>query len=162
MSYYNQIASGYEELHKEEQLKKIAIIKEHIQFHEKWKILDVGCGSYFPTKENFKGTVIGIDPAYKLLTIAKKRIPVIEGKGELLPFKDNSFMAVISITALQNFRDIEKGLEEMRRVAKKYIAISVLKKSQKIGMIKDLIPRILKVERIVEEEKDLIFFCNKF
>lgn len=161
MSYYNQIAAGYEELHKEEQLKKIAIIKDHVQFHENWKILDIGCGPYFPKKEDFKGTVIGIDPAYKLLKIAKKKISVVEGKGEFLPFKDNAFMAVVSITALQNFENIEKGLQEMKRVAKEYIAISVLKKNPKIRMIEELIPKILKVERIVEEEKDLIFFCRK-
>ena len=158
ISYYNQISKGYEELHKEEQQKKIAIIKEHIQFHENWRVLDVGCGPYFA---DLKGKVIGIDPARKLLKIAQKKIPVIEGKGELLPFKDNVFMAVISITALQNFTSIEKGIKEMKRVAKEYIAISVLKKSSMIQIIEELIPKMLKVERIVEEEKDIIFFCRK-
>ncbi len=158
ISYYNQISKGYEELHKEEQQKKIAIIKEHIQFHENWRVLDVGCGPYFA---DLKGKVIGIDPARKLLKVAQKKIPVIEGKGELLPFKDNVFMAVISITALQNFTSIEKGIKEMKRVAKEYIAISVLKKSSMIQIIEELIPKMLKVERIVEEEKDIIFFCRK-
>ena len=159
ISYYNQISKGYEELHKEEQQKKIAIIKEHIQFHENWRVLDVGCGPYFA---DLKGKVIGIDPARKLLKVAQKKIPVIEGKGELLPFKDNVFMAVISITALQNFTSIEKGIKEMKRVAKEYIAISVLKKSSMIQIIEELIPKMLKVERIVEEEKDIIFFCRKW
>lgn len=162
MSYYNQIASGYEELHKEEQEKKIAIIKKHITFHENWKILDVGCGPYFSEKDDFKGKVIGIDPAFQLLKIAQKRIAVVQGKGELLPFKDNTFMAVVSVTALQNFTNIKKGLEEIKRVAKEYIVISVLKKSAKIEMIKRLIPEILTLEKIIEEEKDLIFFSKKF
>ena len=156
MNYYDEIEEGYAELHKEEQLRKIAIIKKHIQFHEKWFILDVGCGPYFG---DFPGTVIGIDPSFKLLKQAK--IPVVQAIGEKLPFKDNEFMAVISVTALQNFTDIEKGLLEIKRVGKEYFAISVLKKSPKIKMIEELVPKLFPVQRIVEEEKDIIFFCRK-
>ncbi len=161
MTYYDSIAAGYEELHKEEQLKKIEIIKKHILFHQNWKILDVGCGPYFA---DFPGTVIGIDPARKLLEIAKKRIHIIhvvQGIAEQLPFRDNAFMAVISITAVQNFDDIEKSLNEIKRVAKEYIVLSILKNSPKIAMIEECIPQILKIERIVEEDKDIIFFCRK-
>ena len=70
-------------------------------------------------------------------------------------------MAVISVTALQNFTDIEKGLLEIKRVGKEYFAISVLKKSPKIKMIEELVPKLFPVQRIVEEEKDIIFFCRK-
>jgi len=34
MNYYDEIAQGYEELHKEEQEKKIAIIKEEITINK--------------------------------------------------------------------------------------------------------------------------------
>ncbi len=158
MTYYDTIASGYEELHKEEQLQKIAIIKEKIQFQKTWKILDVGCGPYFA---DFPGTVIGIDPSFQLLKIAKKKIPAILGRGELLPFRTNSFMAIVSITALQNFDDIEKGLLEMKRVAKEYIVVSVLKKSPKIGMIEELMGKVFPSFKAIEEDKDIIFFCRK-
>lgn len=156
MNYYDEIAEGYSELYKEEQRKKIAIIKKYIQFHEKWLVLDVGCG---PAFIDFPGRIIGIDQSFKLLQQAK--IPVIQGIGEKLPFKDNTFMAVASITALQNFTDIKQGLLEMKRVAKEYLAISVLKKSPKIKSIEALIPEIIPLQRIVEEDKDIIFFCRK-
>ena len=158
MNYYDTIASGYEELHREEQLKKIALIKKHIPFHEKWKILDVGCGPYFA---DFSGTVVGIDPSLQLLKIAKQKIPVVLGKGELLPFRTDSFIVVVSITALQNFDDIEQGLLEMKRIAKEFIVISVLKKSPKIRMIEELIGSIFPSFKAIEEEKDIIFFCRK-
>lgn len=158
MTYYDTIASGYSELHREEQLQKIALIKKHIAFHEKWKILDVGCGPYFA---DFSGTVVGIDPSFQLLKLAKQKIPVSLGKGELLPFRNNSFMAVVSITALQNFEDIEQGLLEMKRVAKEHIIVSVLKKSPKIGLIEELIAKTFSSFKAVEEEKDIIFFCRK-
>ncbi len=154
MNYYDEIAEGYAELHKEEQLKKIAIIKKHIHFHEKWLVLDVGCGPGFVDFAS-----IGIDPSFKLLKQAK--IPVLQGIGEKLPFKDNTFMAVVSVTALQNFTDIEKGLLEIKRVGKEYFAISILKKSPKIKIIELMIPKIFPIQRIVEEDKDIIFFCRK-
>ena len=157
MTYYNQIASGYEELHKEEQLKKIAIIKNKIKFQPSWRILDVGCGPYFG---DFEGKVIGIDSSRELLKKAKKKIPVIQGKGEFLPFKENSFDVVVSLTALQNFDDIEKGIQEIRRVAKKIAVITVLKRSPKINMVEELLSKYFtKIERI-EEEKDMLFFCQ--
>jgi len=31
MTYYDEISEGYEELHKEEQLKKISLIKKHLK-----------------------------------------------------------------------------------------------------------------------------------
>lgn len=158
MTYYDSIASSYEELHKEEQVRKIAIINKYVPFHQQWKILDVGCGPYFA---DFPGTVIGIDPARKLLEIAKKRIPVVHGVAEKLPFRNNAFMAVVSITAVQNFDDIERGLQEIKRVATEYIILSILKGSPKIILIEELIPELFKIERIVEEDKDLIFFCRK-
>jgi ubiquinone/menaquinone biosynthesis C-methylase UbiE len=158
MTYYDTIASGYEELHREEQLQKIALIKKKIRFDKKWKILDVGCGPYFA---DFAGTVIGIDPSFQLLKIAKQKIPVTLGKGELLPFRTNSFMAVVSITALQNFDDIERGLREMKRVAKEYIVVSVLKKSAKIEGIEKCMTKIFPSFHAIEEEKDIIFFCKK-
>lgn len=158
MTYYDTIAFSYEELHKEEQLKKIAVIKKHLHFQPQWKILDVGCGPYFA---DFPGIVIGIDPSKTLLKMAKRKIPVLQGKGEYLPFKNNTFNAVISITALQNFDDIEKGLLEMKRVAKEYIVISVLKKSSKISFIEQTITKLFPSIKIIEEEKDIIFFCRR-
>ena len=45
MTYYDEIASGYEELHSEEQLAKIGLIKDHFRVTVKDKLLDVGCGT---------------------------------------------------------------------------------------------------------------------
>ena len=45
MTYYDDISSGYEELHKEEQLKKVSSIKKHLKVNSSDKLLDVGCGT---------------------------------------------------------------------------------------------------------------------
>ncbi len=47
--YYDEISASYEELHKEEQLKKIEIIKLSINPKKENKLLDVGCGTGLAT-----------------------------------------------------------------------------------------------------------------
>ncbi len=156
--YYDEISSGYEELHKEEQLKKIELIKKHLKLKPSDKLLDVGCGTGLTT-EPWKCKRYGIDPAIKLLER-------VRGKGEIeyklapaenIPYPDRFFDVVISITAIQNFHDIEKGLLEIKRVCKDKVVLSFLKKSGKKKMIERLIKKHFKIEKVIEEERDLMF-----
>ena len=163
MNYYDEIATGYEELHKEEQEKKIEIIKQSLKPKPDEKLLDVGCGSGLTTRPwNCKR--FGIDPSEKILQKARdkdKQGIYIKAPAENLPFKNNEFDIVISITAIQNFDSIEKGLSEIKRVAKDKIIISALKKSPKINNIKDLIKANFKISKEIEEDKDIIFLLKK-
>ena len=158
MNYYDKIAKGYEELHKEEQLKKIKIIKKHLKLKPIDKLLDVGCGTGLTTTP-WKCKRYGIDPSKKLLERAKQKEKVVYklASVEKIPFKDNFFDIVISITAIQNFTNIEKGLKEIKRVGKDRFILTFLKKSSKKDKIIKLIQKIFKVKEIIEEEKDIIF-----
>ncbi len=96
------------------------------------RVLDVGCGTGVLTRlaalaVGPEGEVIGIDPAAKMIAIAKKnaqsegsiaefRLAVIEE----LPFEDNSFDCVLSSMMLHHLPpDLkEQGLQEVRRVIK--------------------------------------------
>lgn len=159
MSYYDEIAEGYEELHKEEQLKKLAIIKKYLKPKASDKLLDVGCGTGITT-EPWHCKRYGIDPAKKLLARArqKNKIKYKLAPAEKIPYPDNFFDIVISITAIQNFRNIEKGLKEIKRVGKNKFVLSFLKKSRKAGKIKELINKYFTIKKVIEEDKDLIFF----
>ena len=105
MTYYDEISQGYEELHKEEQLKKINLIKKYLKPNPEDKLLDVGCGTGLTT-EPWSCKRYGIDPAKKLLARAKQRdkIEYTLAPAENIPYPDNFFDIVISITAIQNFR----------------------------------------------------------
>jgi len=162
MNYYNEIAQGYEELHKEEQLKKIDFIKKHFKVKKNDKLLDVGCGTGLTT-ESWECQRYGIDPSEKLLEKARKKNSKIEyalASAEKIPFPDNHFDVVISITAIQNFNHIENGLKEIKRVGNKRFVLSFLKKSQKKDIIEKLIRELFNVKQILEEEKDLIYFIE--
>ena len=153
MEYYDSIADGYDELHKEEQLKKIRIIRDNLKIKKTDFLLDVGTGTGFAL-ELFDCRKIGIDPSEELLKKAKG--PVIKGKAEKLPFPNKMFNVVISITAVHHFDDIEKGLKEIKRVAKDKVAFSLLKKSPKFENIKKLIKKLFKIKKEINEDKDLI------
>ena len=156
MTYYDEISKGYEELHGEEQIKKLRIIADELKLAKETKLLDVGCGTGLSAKV-FDCQITGIDPAEELL----KQCPfkAIKGLAESLPFKDKEFDTVIAVTSIHNFDDIEKGLKEIRRVGKQF-ALTVLKKSPKSDYIMGLIKEIFTVNKEIEEDKDFIFFCS--
>ncbi len=146
---YKTIAKSYNELHKEEQLNKVKLIIKLLNIKNE-KVLDVGCGTAFYS--NLFKDYTGIDPSKEMLEQSKAN--VIQGSGESLPFKDNSFDTVISISAIHNFKDPIKGISEMKRVAKNKIAISVFKRAKNFKIIE----KELKDFKKFEEEKDFIFY----
>jgi ubiquinone/menaquinone biosynthesis C-methylase UbiE len=109
--------------------------------------------SIFPCRK------IGIDPAHALSKQAD--ITVVHGVAERLPFSENEFDIVLSLTAVHNFDDAGMALKEMFRVARRDIVVSVLKKSVKFAEIEKLINVILPVRRRVEDLHDVIFFASK-
>ncbi|MBS3122056.1 methyltransferase domain-containing protein [Candidatus Woesearchaeota archaeon] len=170
-TYYDNISKSYEELHKEEQLNKINLIKKHINIKPNSKILDLGCGPYFSewhkdkNNKNLDCEVTGLDPSNELLKIAaKKGINPVLGKAESLPFSNNYFDYIFSITAIHNFDDAEKALKEIKRVIKKSgkIVITILKTSAKKEAITRLIRKHFNITKLIEEDKDIIIMGTNF
>ncbi len=154
--YYDEIASGYDELHREEQIKKIKVILNNIKINKKDKVLDVGCGPCY-LAEFIDCDYTGIDPSEKLLNLNKnKKIKKIIGVAENLPFPDHYFDVVFSITAIHNFKDLEKGISEIKRVGKKRFVFSILKKSKNFEKIKRIIKNNFKVKKEIDEGVDLV------
>jgi len=155
--YYNDIAKGYDDLHKEEQQKKLAIIKQYLQPRKDQTLLDIGCGT--GVSSDWECDVIAIDPNIGLLKQNQKTS--IQASGENLPLNDNSFDFVVSITAIHNFNNTDQGLSEIHRVAKGPIALSILKRSKKLVKIEKKINELFIINKRIEEDKDIIFILNK-
>ena len=87
-------------------------------------VLDVACGTGVVAREasarvDSGGSVTGLDRNTDMLTVAARVTPAItwrEGMAEDLPFKDESFDAVVSQFGLMFFEDQVKALKEMHRV----------------------------------------------
>ncbi len=155
MNYYDAIADGYEELYREEQEKKITLIKENFQINKEDKVLDLGCGPGFM---NLDCELYRVDPSEKLLDMAEGK--KVLACAEDLPFPDNTFDKVISVTAMQNFSNLEKAVKEMKRVCHGKFAISFLKKSPKRQQIEKIIQREFDIEKTLEEAVDILIIAN--
>jgi ubiquinone/menaquinone biosynthesis C-methylase UbiE len=91
------------------------------------RVLDAACGTGVVTKLAADrvapgGTVTGLDPNPGMLAVARATtrpdasIDYHEGRGEALPFQDESFDAVLCGMGLQFFSDRTAGLRECYRV----------------------------------------------
>lgn len=87
------------------------------------KLVDIGVGTGHILKAAFeKGIkVYGVDISAESINVSKQNVPEAElfvAPGESLPFRENFFDYVVCFGSLEHFLNMDKGLEEMLRVAK--------------------------------------------
>ncbi|MCF7866904.1 methyltransferase domain-containing protein [Candidatus Woesearchaeota archaeon] len=107
-------------------------------------ILDVGCGPgnfcKILSEEGFE--VTGIDYSEAMIKRAKKnctKSKFLVGDAYKIPYKENSFDITISIGVITCLSDYEKAIEELKRVTKKKIIISTLRRNRKVQNVKSYI-----------------------
>lgn len=155
MDYYTEISEGYEELHKEEQLKKLEVIKKYLKV--KPLLLDIGCGTGLGLKF-FNVESKGIDPSEGLI---KNNKDCVKGKAEEIPFEDNLFSTIISITALHHC-NIDEAIKEIKRVSKAdcVYAFTILRKAKNCEEIVKKLQKEFDLKRIEENKKDIILISQ--
>ena len=97
------------------------------------RVLDVGCGKGFLLYDLTQACpgldVTGLDISRYAIATAKEEIcdRLVEGTAARLPFADESFDLVISITTLHNLHcyDLNTALQEIERVGRKHKYICV-------------------------------------
>lgn len=118
---------GYGGYHYDGRWRNIARkLVKHYQLKAGDKVLDVGCGMahllYELTLEVPGLQVYGIDISQYALQNAKEEIRerLRYGQAQNIPFNDNEFDLVISLTTLHNLKvyDLKKAVEEIERVSK--------------------------------------------
>ena len=138
---YKHIADSYNELHGAEQVRKLRSLLAHASLPS-GDVLDVGCGTAHLAPFFSDRRYVGVDPCQELLDHAPRGVEVLCARGEELPFGEESFPVVLSLTALHNYGDWRRGVEELFRVCGGVALVGVLKKSSShdaiVGALQEL------------------------
>lgn len=178
---YNSTSSVYDDRYRKIQNKKYALQFKNTNFKYK-TLLDAGCGTgllfeYISNlgfnNLNRELKYIGLDISWKMLMEfynKRKRLDyrenssLILGDIENLPFRENSFNLIFSITSLQNLHDLKKGLKELIRVGRENTALklSILRKQLNLKeVITYLNSRTINLKtEIVDEVEDVLIQGN--
>lgn len=114
--------------------REYAVLKGMLALRPTDSVLDVGSGDGFWTVRFAKSctSVTGLEPDQRMLGIARQlhqrpNTLYVDGFAESLPFPNNAFDKVVSISCLEHFADPLQGLREMSRILKPggRLAISV-------------------------------------
>jgi hypothetical protein len=76
-----------------------------------------GSGSYEPQDRY----VVAVEPSARMR--AQRSTPAVIGVAEDLPFDDDGFDAAMAIATIDQWRDLERGLDELRRVSRGPVVI---------------------------------------
>ncbi len=165
--YYDGVSSGYDELHGEEQRQKLLIINKELNFSKHHKILDVGGGTGISV-EILNSKVVILEPSSKMIDqgLLKRRFDYVNDFAENIAeiFEENEFDAIISLTSAHHFHDLNKVMLGIKKALKDEsdLVITMLKKSDKLDLIKKEFEKNFLLKKEMVEEKDVIlFFKNK-
>ena len=169
---YDSTSDYYERRYKEIQYKKYEIILENYELRDKY-ILDAGCGTgllydfIINSMEQIKTgyfSYIANDISINMLEIFKSKnfnrdkkirnqLNLILSDVENLPFRDNIFNAIFSLTTFQNLPHIE-GIKKIFRVLKNDadIRFSILKKNLDLNKLTSILKSRTYELKIIDEK----------
>lgn len=175
---YNSSSFYYDKRYCQIQKEKFKIILKNPNFESK-RILDAGCGtglllehmlSLVDQNDKIRYSYVGTDISFnmlnefyfKLKSINKKiDINLVLSDIENLPFRDNFFNLIFSITAFQNLSNIKLGFKNLLRISanRAKLKLSILKKKFDLeGFLTLVKPSLKDLETISKEEiEDIIF-----
>jgi len=146
---YNSSFEYYDDRYRSIQLQKYELAFKKANFQSKL-ILDAGCGTgllYTHLIKNLsksaRSNFICLDISLNMLKKIKIKEEFKEEKAHLslilsdmenLPFRENLFDLIVSITSLQNLPDIFQGVSELIRISKRgtEFYLSILKKDTRL------------------------------
>jgi SAM-dependent methyltransferase len=105
-----------------------------------------GAGSYEPAHRQ----VTAVEPSATMIAQRPAgAAPVIQGKAEELPFPDDAFDAAMAVLTVHHWTDLEAGLLELRRVARRRIVVVTFDPEALEGLwiTRDYFPAMLGLKR---------------
>jgi len=124
MALYDTIGRGYAALRRPDPRITAAI---DAALGDALSVVNVGAGagSYEPSPSSGR-TVLAVEPSEVMIRqrpAPPAAAPCLQGSAEALPIEAKSVDATMSILSAHHWADIERGLREMMRVARKRIVL---------------------------------------
>jgi len=167
---YNSSAHFYDSRYKQIQEEKYSLILNGYDINGKM-VIDLGCGTgllleFIDSTNNqssLKYTYVAVDISFNMLLKLKNKtlksnrekfINLLLSDAENLPFRENTFNCIFSITLFQNIPNIEKGIYELLRVStqKCDLKFSILKKEIKLQTLLALLEPMMRDLEIIDKE----------
>jgi len=167
---YNLTSHFYDQRYSQIQQEKFEIIFNNLELKDK-KILDAGCGTgllseFINSLQSFSNVnyhYIGMDITLNMLKEFQSKllnknsqwkVSLILADIEFLPFRENIFDLIFSITAFQNLPDLTRGIKETLRVIQDNgdFRFSILKKKLKIEQINSLLKPLITNLKLIQKE----------
>src|SRR5690349_10208953 len=103
-----------------------------------------GAGSYEPEDRY----VVAVEPSAAMRAQRPPGRPAVDAAAEALPFDDDSFDAAMAMITVHQWRDLERGLAELRRVARGPVVILTFDPDALLDFwLADYVPELLEAER---------------
>lgn len=141
---YDRIGVGYSEYRRPD-ARVAARIEAALGPSRSVLNVGAGAGSYEPADR----LVVAAEPSVEMIrqrsTTAAR---AVQATAERLPFRDGSFDAALAILTVHHWPDRQRGLAEMRRVARERVVIFTWDREQPgFWLVQDYLPEIPQMDR---------------
>ena len=142
---YDRIGAGYA-LHRRGDPRLAARIEAALGDARSVLNVGAGAGSYEPAGRE----VTAVEPSVEMISQRPPgAAPVVRASAESLPFADGSFDVAMAILTAHHWADLDAGLAEMRRVARRRLVILTFDPEplEELWINADYFPETLKLRR---------------
>jgi SAM-dependent methyltransferase len=143
MELYDSLGHGYGELRREDP-RIAAQIRRALEGSRSVVNVGAGAGSYEPRDRR----LVAVEPSMVMIRQRPPEAsPVVRASAERLPFRDESFDASLAVLTLHHWPDLPRGLQELRRAARRTVVVLTVDTSVGGFWLTDYFPGILEVDR---------------
>lgn len=110
-------------------------------------VLNVGAGT--GAYEPGEGSVVAVEPSIEMLRQRSvSAAPAVQASADRLPFRSDACDAALAVLTIHHWPDPQRGLAEMRRVARDRVVVLTWDPDQSgFWLLRDYFPEILEIDR---------------
>jgi SAM-dependent methyltransferase len=102
-----------------------------------------GAGSYEPDDRS----VVAVELSGEMIRQRTSDVPVVQGNAMDLPFRDGSFDAALASLTIHHWPDVDRGVAEMRRVARRLVVFThTIDDLDDFWLTRDYFPEIVEMD----------------